>query len=99
MYLPPRTQGHFSEIEVSSAGQAHSAARRERRWSLLDQLFQRNRGLFAHSAPERLEGNMIYRGGSNSGNQCTSVQRGLDCTTGNEEYVLVPDGNILSLAA
>ena len=41
---------------------------------------------------------MIYRGGSNSGNQCASVQRGLDRTTGNEEYVLVPDGNILSLA-
>ena len=41
---------------------------------------------------------MIYRGASNRGNQCTSVQRGLDRTTGDEEYVLVPDGNIVSLA-
>jgi len=47
---------------------------------------------------DRLEGNMIYRGGSNSGNQCTSVQRGLDPTTGDEEYVLVPNGNVVSLA-
>jgi hypothetical protein len=47
---------------------------------------------------ERLKRNMVYRRASNRGNQCTSVQRGLDRTTGDEEYVLVPDGNIVSLA-
>ena len=47
---------------------------------------------------ERLKRNMIYRGGPNRGNQCTRVQRGLNSTAGNEEYVLVPNGNVLRLA-
>ena len=49
-------------------------------------------------ACNRLEGNIVYRGSCSSGGQCTSVQRCLDPTTGNEEYVLIPDGNIVSLA-
>jgi len=47
---------------------------------------------------ERLEGNTVYRDSCSSGQQCTSIHRGLDRTTGNEEYVIVPEGNILALA-
>jgi len=47
---------------------------------------------------ERLEGNTVYRGTRSNANQRTSIHRFLDQTTGNEEYVLVPDGNIVSLA-
>jgi|SRR5580658_89409 hypothetical protein len=49
-------------------------------------------------ASEPLEWNTINRGTCGNGNQCTSTERGLDRTTGNEEYVLVSYGNILSLA-
>src|ERR1700694_1266006 len=47
---------------------------------------------------ERL-GNLVYRGTCSDANQRTRIQRFLDHTTGNEEYVLVPEGNIVSLAA
>ena len=45
-----------------------------------------------------MSGNTVYRGTSSNADQRTSIQRGLDRTAGDEEYVLVPDGNIVSLA-
>jgi hypothetical protein len=64
-------------------------------WPLGDQQSNANRP-YAH-ALERL-GNTVYRCSRSNPNERASIQRFLDCTTGNKQYVLVPDGNIVSLA-
>jgi hypothetical protein len=46
----------------------------------------------------RTSGNTVYRGSCSQANQCTSIQGFLERTTRNEEYVIVPEGNILTLA-
>jgi len=45
-----------------------------------------------------ISGNTVYRGTGSNAEERAGIQRGFDCTTGNEQYVLVPDGNIGSLA-
>ena len=66
--------------------------------SLLDQLSTtQTRTACTPRHRERLR-NTVYRGTCRNANQRTRIQRFLDRTTGNEEYVLVPDGNIVSLA-
>jgi len=52
----------------------------------------------SHSTMRSLERNVIYRGASHSGNQSTSIQRGLHTASRNEQYVLVPNRNVLSFA-
>jgi hypothetical protein len=66
--------------------------------SLLDRLSNATADCLHIQNGERLEGNTVYRDCCSSGKQCTSIHRGLDRTTGNEQYVVVPDGNIMSLA-
>jgi hypothetical protein len=65
---------------------------------LLDQLSTQPQIVCTPTHRERL-GNTVYRGTCSDANQRTRIQRFLDRTTGNEEYVLVPEGNIVSLAA
>jgi hypothetical protein len=45
-----------------------------------------------------LERNAIDGGGSSRGHQCTGIQSGFNAAGGNEDYVLIVDGNVSYLA-
>ena len=47
---------------------------------------------------ERLEGNTVYRDSCSGGEKRTSIHRALDPTGRNEQYILVPDGDVVSFA-
>jgi hypothetical protein len=55
------------------------------------------RSLFASCG--RLERNTVYRGSCSGAQERTRIHRGFERTTRNEQYILVPNGNIEGFAA